>query len=102
MRVKELYEELAKEVVNYIIIPTNDVKIEQKYDTEYYVSIEFVIDDIEFKWLITDGRVICMNHDIPLTDEQKWAIVGRITNIIKNDPKELEKLDCFMKLRDLK
>ena len=102
MRVKELYEELAKEVVNYILIPTNDVKIEQKYDTEYYVSIEFVIDDIEFKWLITDERVICMDHDIPLTDEQKWTIVGRITNIIKNDPKELEKLDCFLKLRDLK
>lgn len=100
MRVKELYEELAKEVINYIL--TNDIKIEQKYDTKYYVLIEFVIDDIDFKWLITDDRVICMNHDIPLTDEQKWAIVGRITNLIKNDSKELEKLNCILKLQELK
>lgn len=95
--IKELYEQLKSGVLEYFL-ETEDIEISQKYDMEYYVSIKFEVEGFEFHWLLDNSHIICMDSGLKFTDKEVSLIAKKITKMIENNPKELEKFKLIKSL----
>lgn len=95
--IKELYEQLKSEVLKHFL-ETNDIKLVQRYDMQYYVSIEFELEGIQFHWLLDNDHLICIDSELKYTDEEVKLIAKKVTKMIEEDPTEFEKFKLIKSL----
>ena len=98
--IKEVYEQLKSEVLKQFL-ETDDIKLIQNYnscDTEYYVSIQFELEGIQFYWLLKKEYIICIDSHLNFTDEETELIAKKVTKMIENNPVEFEKFKLIKSL----
>lgn len=99
--IRELYEQLKSEVLKrFLELETDNIKIVQKYDIQYYVSIEFELEGIEFHWLLDNHHLICIDSKLKYTDEEVELIAKKVTKVIDKDPREFARFKLIKSLSD--
>lgn len=99
--IRELYEQLKSEVLKrFLELETEDIKLVQKYDMQYYVSIEFELEGIEFHWLLDNCHLICIDSELKYTDEEVKLIAKKVTKVIERDPREFKRFKLIKSLID--
>ena len=97
--IKELYEQLKSEVLKQFL-ETDDIKLVQRYDMEYYVSIQFELEGIQFHWLLDNHHIICVSGELKFIDEETKLIAKKVTKMIEDNPIEFEKFKLIKSLID--